>query len=189
MVSKVYWTTQGQKYELSSLLGLTYWPRRAAGVVPTAALSSWSLLPRGAPFDGLLWEEGCSWMNSPLKPLLGPGRENNVEETELKDDFTRTTQQWGRLLWSDMNPWTLGVILEWLEGKDGGAGTLSVVGERQCPTAEESLACLGLADCGPLLGIVLVNHPVVQQLGPLALHTPNTHTHTHSSSECHSNVH
>lgn len=29
-------------------------------MVPTAALGSWSLLPRGDPFDGLLWEEGYS---------------------------------------------------------------------------------------------------------------------------------
>ena len=124
MVSQVYWTTQGQKYELSFLLGLTYWPRRAAGVVPTAALACGAFYPKELPFMDFSGRRAIpEWIS--LWKLSRPGRENSDKEKtnrELKDYLTRTThQQWGKLLWSEVNPWTLLVVIPQLEGKHGAA--------------------------------------------------------------------
>lgn len=82
--------------------------------------------------SSLLWTslEGGLFLNGFLSEgSTRPGRENNDKEKtnrELKDYLTRTThQQWGKLLWSEVNPWTLLVVLPQLEGKHGGAQTLS----------------------------------------------------------------
>lgn len=124
MPSKVYWGPQGQKYELEFLLGLTYWPMRAAGVVPTAALRLWSLLPTGAAFDGLFWEEGYSRMDFSLKAPPGLAektmiRRRQTESWRIASQEQQEQLQWGKSLWSEANPWTFSVILT-IRGKGGG---------------------------------------------------------------------
>lgn len=116
--------------------------------------------------SSLLWTSlgGGLFLNEFLSEgSMRPGRENNDKEKtnrELKDYLTRTTHQhWGKLLWSEVNPWTLLVVLPQREGKHGGEQTLSGCEGETCfpeggTMAGEMLVHLGMADWGPLLGII-----------------------------------
>lgn len=53
-------------------------------MVPTAALCVWSLLPTGAAFDGLFWEEGYSRMDLCLEAPPGLAEKTMIRRRQTE---------------------------------------------------------------------------------------------------------